>query len=163
MHLALLPILALAFAVGGARAQSATAGVYVCPTTDTCQAPLCETGGAAYGTSSADFLCYYSELSGTQLCNYPLAVKSDLYCSYDSKGALVSDHNDDCCPSSASTGVRSSRMKARDASPAPPQAGDIARSLRARVHEWRVRDASRRALEDVPAMKRSTEKKVVVA
>lgn len=31
MHLALLPVLALAFAFGGARAQSATPNKYVCP------------------------------------------------------------------------------------------------------------------------------------
>lgn len=53
---------------------------------DTCGAPLCETGGGVYGSSSADFTCYYSQLTGSQYCNYPLTSDSNynLFCTYDS-------------------------------------------------------------------------------
>ena len=64
-------------------------------------------------------------------------------------GTLLQDLHDECCKTSASTGPRSSRLKARGLDAAAPMPGNsVADALRKRVDAWRARDVIRRAVQE---------------
>ncbi|KAL8283142.1 hypothetical protein RQP46_005920 [Phenoliferia psychrophenolica] len=106
-------VFAVAFAVAAiAAGPSSTPIKAICPPVDSCGAPLC-TGGADYAQSSS-FKCYFSELSGSELCSFPLTTHTDLYCSYKTGGSLIADHDDDCCVPNAPIGVDAWRARDMD-------------------------------------------------
>ncbi|KAM0751181.1 hypothetical protein T439DRAFT_325330 [Meredithblackwellia eburnea MCA 4105] len=105
-------------------AQSASSQAFHCPANDGFNSPLCTSDNTATST----FTCYYSENLDSTGCSQ----SSQYYCTYSkTAGTLtackdVDGNTGNCvCANSGASGPPTRLIKARSASPAPPQAAGV--------------------------------------